>query len=105
MSCLIRGTTQIGKSPAIPPPIWKKPIEDFAEVSLYQSINLFMYSRPVLTVRIESTLLFLTCPTNILPSVESSQPGTKMGRFFSAAASNQEFLGSISYSCSSFLER
>ena len=31
----------------------------------------------------------------MLPVVESSQPGTKIGRFFSQAASIQLFLGSI----------
>lgn len=34
-------------------------------------------------------------PAKIFPRVESSQPGTKIGRFFSAAANIHEFLGSI----------
>ena len=38
-----------------------------------------------------------TCDTKMFPSVESSQPGTKMGRFFSAAASSHEPAGSIWY--------
>ena len=38
----------------------------------------------------------------MLPSVASSQPGTNIGRFFSAAASSQEFLGSIWKTFASF---
>ena len=36
-SYLIEGTTQIGKSPAIPPPIWKKPTPFPPEFLVYQS--------------------------------------------------------------------
>src|SRR6185503_9308975 len=36
-SYLIDGTTQIGKSPAMPPPIWKKPTPAPVDSSLYWS--------------------------------------------------------------------
>src|SRR5450432_4323716 len=36
-SYLIEGTTQMGKSPAIPPPIWKKPTPAPADSSRYWS--------------------------------------------------------------------
>ena len=94
------GTTQIGKSPAMPPPIWKKPIEPTPRrsgraVFVYQSASVIMYSMPVRTV-----WTFLTSPrmqwaAYMLPSVASSQPGTHMGRFFSQAASIHECRGSI----------
>jgi deoxyhypusine synthase len=37
----------------------------------------------------------MQCPAYMLPSVESSHPGTNMGRFLSAAAIIHEFFGSI----------
>ena len=37
----------------------------------------------------------MQCAAKMLPSVESSQPGTNIGRFFSAAARSQESFGSI----------
>jgi hypothetical protein len=50
MSWWSMGTTQIGKSPAMPPPIWKKPIGLVREVSRYQSARKVMYSMPLRTV-------------------------------------------------------
>ena len=37
----------------------------------------------------------ITCDVKMLPSVESSQPGTKTGMFISCAASTQECSGGI----------
>ncbi len=64
-----------------------------------------MYSMPVRTVWTFRTSSVITCPVYMLPSVESSQPGTKIGRFFSAAASTHEFFGSIWYEPSSLPPR
>src|SRR5580698_3317236 len=99
------GTTQMGKSPAMPPPIWKKPIEDVADVVWYQSANLIMYSMPVRTVCTLHTSPEMQWPAYMLPSVESSQPGTNIGRSRSAAANSHESFGSISYSLSRVPER
>ncbi len=57
-----------------------------------------MYSMPVRTVWTFFTSPVITCPEYMLPRVESSHPGTNIGRFFSIAASIQEFFGSIWYS-------
>ncbi len=54
-----------------------------------------MYSMPVRTVWTFLTFPLSTCPAYMLPSVASSQPGTTIGRFFSAAAISQESFGSI----------
>ena len=54
-----------------------------------------MYSMPVRTVCTFLTSPAMQCAAKMLPSVESSQPGTKIGRFFSAAASSQLSFGSI----------
>ena len=95
------GTTQIGKSPAMPPPIWKKPIEPTRRrpsgraVCEYQPASVIMYSMPVRTVWTFLTLPRMQWAAYMLPSVASSQPGTHMGRFFSQAASIQECRGSI----------
>jgi hypothetical protein len=94
------GTTQIGKSPAMPPPIWKNPIEpsplrSFLAVFVYHSASHVMYSMPVRTVCTFLISPVTTRPAYMLPSVASSQPGTMMGRFFSQAASIHEFFGSI----------
>ena len=43
------GTTQIGKSPAMPPAIWKNPSGVFAVVFVYHSASSIMYSMPVRT--------------------------------------------------------
>src|SRR5690349_15356170 len=48
-SCSMSGTTQIGKSPEIPPPIWKKPIGVEGACSLYQAMRLPICSRPLFT--------------------------------------------------------
>ena len=48
-----------------------------------------MYSMPVRTVCTFFTSPRITAAAYMLPSVESSQPGTTMGRFFFAAASIQ----------------
>src|SRR6185503_8938219 len=89
------GTTQIGKSPAIPPPIWKNPIECSALVRVYQSASAIMYSMPVRTVCTFLTWPSMQWPEYMLPRVESSQPGTNIGRFRSAAAIIQLSFGSI----------
>src|SRR5579883_2420202 len=73
------GTTQMGKSPAIPPPIWKKPMEDSADVFVYQSASEIIYSMPVLTVCTFLILPEIQWLAYMFPSVESSQPGTKTG--------------------------
>ncbi len=96
-SWAIIGTTQIGKSPAMPPPIWKKPTPGPPEFFRYQSARNIMYSIPLFMVDGASSPL-MQYEAKILPSVLSSQPGTMIGRFFSAAASIQECAGSISYS-------
>ena len=54
-----------------------------------------MYSIPVRTVCTFFTSPEMQCPEYMLPSVESSQPGTNIGRFFSAAAIIHESFGSI----------
>src|SRR6185503_928408 len=92
----MRGTAQIGKSPAIPPPIWKNPMEWFLHSFLYQSTKNPICSTPDLTMEYRLKSFDMTCDTKILPNVESSQPGLTIGRFFSLAASIQESLGSIS---------
>jgi hypothetical protein len=88
-------TTQIGKSPAMPPPIWKNPIFASLDSRVYQSASIVMYSMPVFTVWTFSTSPVMTCPANIFPIVESSQPGTTIGRFFSIAACIHESFSSI----------
>ena len=90
------GTTQIGKSPAIPPPIWKKPIDACFEVVVYQCASAIMYSIPVRTVWTLPIVPLRQCDAKMFPLVESSQPGTKIGRSRSAAARSQESAGSIS---------
>src|SRR5215470_16051485 len=87
----------MGKSPAMPPPIWKKPTEDFGAVDRYHSARHIIVSMPPLTVWGLLTLPSMQRAAKTLPSVESSQPGTKIGRFFSQAASIQLSFGSISY--------
>jgi hypothetical protein len=62
---------------------------------VYQSASSIMYSMPVRTVWTFFTSPAMQWPAYMLPSVESSQPGTKIGRFFSAAASSQLSFGSI----------
>ncbi len=54
-----------------------------------------MYSMPVRTVWTFFTSPLMQWPAYMLPRVASSQPGTKMGRFRSQAASSQLFFGSI----------
>ena len=83
-SCSIIGTTQIGKSPAMPPPIWKKPIECCAERAAGTSRRARSCTR-CRSARCSTffTLPAMQCAAKMLPSVESSQPGTKSGRFFS----------------------
>ena len=79
----------------MPPPIWKKPIEPLRQVVWYQSASTIMYSMPVRTVWTFLTSPAMQWPAKMLPSVESSQPGTNIGRSLSAAASSQESFGSI----------
>ena len=62
---------------------------------MYQFDSAIMYSMPPRTV-----VGFLISPAMqkavyTLPSEESSQPGTKIGKSFSAAATNHECFGSI----------
>jgi hypothetical protein len=40
----IIGTTQMGKSPAMPPPIWKNPMELVAAVDWYHADSSIIYS-------------------------------------------------------------
>ena len=54
-----------------------------------------MYSMPVRTVCTFFDVARDAVAAKMLPSVESSQPGTKIGRFRSAAASSQLSFGSI----------
>src|ERR1700675_1777307 len=48
-SWVISGTTQMGKSPAMPPPIWKKPIDSLAEFCRYHPIRQAICSTPDFT--------------------------------------------------------
>src|SRR5258708_29263277 len=45
-SCVISGTTQIGKSPAMPPAIWKNPSDSSTVFCRYQSISMSICSTP-----------------------------------------------------------
>ena len=85
----------MGKSPAIPPPIWKNPIERSLDASWYQRASSIMYSTPDRTTDELEIFSIMHEAANMLPRVESSHPGTKIGRFFSAAARSQECAGSI----------
>ena len=89
----------------MPPPIWKNPIGLVAEVAVYQSASAIMYSIPPRTVWTLAILPAMQCAAKMLPSVESSQPGTNSGRFRSAAACTQESRGSIWYAWASFPAR
>ena len=80
----------------MPPPIWKKPIEDAGAVRWYQPASAIMYSTPDFIVWTDLNLPLIACAAKTLPSVESSQPGTKIGRSASLAASSQLLRGSIS---------
>ena len=80
----------------MPPPIWKKPIEDCRRQFLVpvgerdHVLDAGAHGVDVLRRRRQ-----MQWPAYMLPSVESSQPGTNIGRFFSAAAIIQESFGSI----------
>ncbi len=88
------GTTQMGKSPAMPPPIWKKPMPSVPAFSVYQSARNIMYSMPLFIMPgLQSPLK--QWPAKMLPKVLSSQPGQMMGRLRSAAATIQLSFGSI----------
>jgi len=50
------GTTQMGKSPAMPPPIWKKPMDESLIPRRYHAASSIMYSIPE---RIACTLLIV----------------------------------------------
>ena len=68
----------------MPPPIWKKPIELLRR---RRAIPLGERHHR-LDAALHACATFLTlpemqCAAKMLPSVESSQPGTKIGRFFS----------------------
>ena len=54
-----------------------------------------MYSMPVRTVWTLEIVPFRQCDASMLPFVESSQPGTKIGRSRSQAATSHESAGSI----------
>ena len=97
-SCSIIGTQQIGKSPAVPPPIWKNPVPRSIPgrlLALYQSTRCIIVSIPPFT-RCGSNSPLMQCAVKMLPVVESSHAGTIIGMFFSHAASTQLSLGSIS---------
>ena len=64
-----------------------------------------MYSTPVRTVWTLAIVPFRQCDVKMLPLVESSQPGTKIGRSRSQAAISQESAGSIWWCSSSRPER
>ena len=74
-SWCISGTTQIGKSPAMPPPIWKKPSRRCL-VGLLVPVDQRAH---VLDAALHDAAVDVaarcTAATNMLPSVESSQPG------------------------------
>src|SRR3954471_25068478 len=91
-SYLIDGTTQIGKSPAMPPPIWKKPTPAPVESSLFWQEKVAMYSMPLFTMFALASPTF-TCEAKMLPNVESSCPGTTTRRRALAAASSQHSSG------------
>ena len=79
----------------MPPPIWKKPMPCSVALFVYQSANHTMYSIP------DFIVLAFNSPVKqyeakIFPIVLSSQPGTTIGIFLSAAAIIQLFFGSIS---------
>ena len=79
----------------MPPPIWKNPIDESRVVSVYQSASHVMYSMPLFVVP-GTTSPEMQCAAKMLPNVLSSHPGTTIGKFFSAAATIQLSLGSIS---------
>ena len=80
----------------MPPPIWKRPIELLALCDWYQDASVIMYSMPDRTVCTFLSVPWMQCAAKMLPSVESSQPGTKIGRLTSDAAISQLSAGSIS---------
>ena len=59
-----------------------------------------MASKPPLMIDESLTVLSSTLDARMLPSVESSHPGVKIGRLASAAQASQDFSGSISNSIS-----
>ena len=82
----------------MPPPIWKKPIE-LLLARLRVPLGQFHHVFDAGLDRVDLLhVAVMTWPAYMLPSVASSQPGTNIGRFFSAAASSHEFFGSIWYS-------
>src|SRR5262249_60017628 len=87
------GRPKMGNPPKIPPPIWKNPRRAVRSVLEYQSIRRIMYSTPPFTMR-GSQSPRVQAAANMLPRVESSQPGTKSGRARSGAATIQEAPGS-----------
>jgi hypothetical protein len=95
------GTTQIGKSPAMPPPIWKNPIEPSPLLQLLGGLRIplgqprHVFDAGAHGVHVLDRHPSRQRPAYMLPRVASSQPGTMMGRFFSQAASIHEFFGSI----------
>ena len=80
-SWYIIGTTQMGKSPAIPPPIWKKPMPLPALLSLYQSASHTMYSIPLFMVLAFISPLY-TYEAKMFPMVLSSQPANNDRQIF-----------------------
>ena len=85
------GTTQMGKSPAIPPPMLEKADVLLAWILLYQDERVHpreagFHDLNTGDVAVEQLA------TKIFPSVESSQPGVKIGMFFSQAATTHAIL-------------
>jgi hypothetical protein len=64
-----------------------------------------MYSIPDFTTWGLFTFPFRQCEAKMFAEVLSSHPGTKIGRFFSQAATSQLSAGSIWYSEASLPER
>lgn len=85
----------MGKSPAIPPPIWKKPSGESEAVDRYQVASSIMYSIPDFTTWGLFTFPFRQCEAKMFAEVLSSHPRTNIGRFFSQAATSRLSAGLV----------
>ena len=69
----------MAKSPAMPPPIWKKPTDGLSSsaplLASYHSMSCWNCSVPVFTQVWCFTFPIITVAEKMLPVVESSQPG------------------------------
>jgi len=94
----MHGTAQIAKSPAMPPPIWKKPTDGCFPAPWfcsYHSMSVWNCSVPLFTHVWCAISPLMTLAAKMLPVVESSHPGEKTGMPAFLAASIQELVGSI----------